>query len=215
MKWLEKYGFHFLLAGIISDFLTPYVLGLFYPGMNHLTMIISSFGKETSPVHQAFNRWSIFSGILVVLSMPAIYATFRLASRKLALLLAGMIGIYGIGDCMFTGLFSIETGQTSWTLETWLHNIGSGVGFAGFFLSPIVLVLLFTKTGKELRLYVILMVASFLVAFMYLMARLPGINQLPLFSVLGFWQRASLFFNYLPLAVLSIEGIRRSRKLAR
>lgn len=31
MKFLKKYGFYFLLLGVLSDFLTPYILGIFLP----------------------------------------------------------------------------------------------------------------------------------------------------------------------------------------
>lgn len=40
MDFLRKYGFYFLLSGVVSDFLTPYVLGIFYPKLNQMTAVI-------------------------------------------------------------------------------------------------------------------------------------------------------------------------------
>ncbi len=34
MDFLRKFGFFFLLLGVLSDFLTPYVLGLYYPELD-------------------------------------------------------------------------------------------------------------------------------------------------------------------------------------
>ena len=54
MIFLQKYGFYFLLLGVISDLSTPYILGLFYPKLNQMTTVISVFGDVDSPVRRAF-----------------------------------------------------------------------------------------------------------------------------------------------------------------
>ncbi|HHR2741414.1 TPA: DUF998 domain-containing protein, partial [Listeria monocytogenes] len=53
MKFLKKYGFYFLLLGVLSDFLTPYILGIFYPELNQMTRVMSVFGDVASPVRGA------------------------------------------------------------------------------------------------------------------------------------------------------------------
>ena len=50
--FLPKYGFYFLLLGVISDLSTPYILGLFYPKLNQMTTVISVFGDVDSPVRR-------------------------------------------------------------------------------------------------------------------------------------------------------------------
>ena len=57
MEFLRRYGFYFLLAGVVSDFLTPYILGFFYPQLNQMTTVISVFGDVGSPVRKAFLIW--------------------------------------------------------------------------------------------------------------------------------------------------------------
>lgn len=143
---------------------------------------MSVFGDVASPVRGAFLVWSVISGVLFVLALPAIYETFRATSRILASLLALAIGLYGVGDCIFTGLFSIDTEQSNWTISTWVHNIGSGLGYAGFLIFPLFLVILYRKQGKarQSNIYLLLFIISLLSAGVYGLARIPAINELPI-----------------------------------
>ncbi|MBC1767599.1 DUF998 domain-containing protein [Listeria welshimeri] len=211
MKFLKKYGFYFLILAVLSDFLTPYILGIFYPGLNQMTRVMSVFGDVASPVRGAFLVWSLVSGVLFVLSLPAIYQSAIKQSRTLAILLVSAIGLYGIGDCIFTGLFSIDTEQSSWTFSTWVHNIGSGLGYAGFLIFPLFLVILYRKKAEKTlsNLYLVLLIVSLLSAGIYGLARIPAVNYLPVLDKIGFCQRISFFFNYLPMVVFGVDQIRR------
>lgn len=211
MEFIKRYGFYFLLLGVISDFLTPYILGLFYPKMNQMKMVISVFGDVDSPVRGTFLVWSVVSGLFFVLSIPAVYQAFSETSTVWAAVLAIAIGAYGIGDCIFTGLFSINTEQATWNFSTWVHNIGSGIGYAGFLLFPLFLVLLYQKQGQvtSSHLYLVLLSVSFLFAVIYGLARIPMINHLPFLNQLGFCQRVSFFFNYLPIAIFAINQMKQ------
>ncbi|MBC1368137.1 DUF998 domain-containing protein [Listeria welshimeri] len=211
MKFLKKYGFYFLILAVLSDFLTPYILGIFYPGLNQMTRVMSVFGDVASPVRGAFLVWSVVSGVLFVLSLPAIYQSAIKQSRTLAILLVSAIGLYGIGDCIFTGLFSIDTEQSSWTFSTWVHNIGSGLGYAGFLIFPLFLVILYRKKAEKTlsNLYLALLIVSLLSAGIYGLARIPAVNYLPVLDKIGFCQRISFFFNYLPMVVFGVDQIRR------
>ncbi|MBF2451390.1 DUF998 domain-containing protein [Listeria welshimeri] len=211
MKFLKKYGFYFLILAVLSDFLTPYILGIFYPGLNQMTRVMSVFGDVASPVRGAFLVWSVVSSVLFVLSLPAIYQSAIKQSRTLAILLVSAIGLYGIGDCIFTGLFSIDTEQSSWTFSTWVHNIGSGLGYAGFLIFPLFLIILYRKKAEKTlsNLYLVLLIVSLLSAGIYGLARIPAVNYLPVLDKIGFCQRISFFFNYLPMVVFGVDQIRR------
>lgn len=211
MSFLKKYGFYFLLLGVLSDFLTPYILGIFYPELNQMTMVMSEFGDVASPVREAFLVWSVVSGMLFVLALPAIYQDVNKISRGIAIWLTLAIGFYGVGDCIFTGLFSIDTEQATWTFSTWLHNIGSGLGYIGFLLFPLFLVILYRKTGEVSysKLYLALLIISLLSAGVYGLARVPAVNDLPILDKIGFCQRVSFFFNYVPIVVFAVERMRR------
>lgn len=206
LNTLKKSGFYFLLLAVVSDFLTPYVLGIFYPELNQTKAVISLIGEVGSPVRQAFLVWSVVAGFFYVLSLPAIYQTAKDTSSLLAVLLTSTIGVYGIGDCIFTGLFSVDTQEASWGLSTWIHNVGSGIGYAGFLFFPFFLALIYQRQEKwkATRFYLFLFIVSLLFACIYGLARIPVINQLPLLSLLGFWQRVSFFFNYLPILVFAV-----------
>lgn len=211
MELIKRYGYYFLLIGIISDLLTPYVLGLFYPKMNQMKMVISEFGDVASPVRNAFLIWSVVSGVFFVLAMPAIYTTFASTSKVWATALTSAVGLYGVADCIFTGLFSIDSEQSTWTFSTWVHNLGSGIGYAGFLLFPLFLVILYQLQGNSSKsqLYLLLLVVSLAVAGIYGLARIPALHPFPLMNQLGFWQRLSFFFNYLPMALLAIDQLKQ------
>lgn len=213
MNGLKKYGNYFLLFGAISDFLTPYILGIFYPNMNQKTMVISVFGDVDSPVRQEFLIWSVVSGLLFVLAIPSVYQTFKSTSRELASLLVLAIGFYGVGDCIFTGLFSIDTEQANWNLSTWIHNIGSGLGYIGFLLFPLFLYLLYQKREekRESGVYLMLFLVSIVFASIYGLARIPTINQLPVLNQIGLCQRVSFLFNYLPIIIFARNQIKKRK----
>lgn len=67
MSFLKRYGYYFLLIGALSDFLTPYILGIFYPDLNQMTMVMSVFGDVESPVRGAF--FSLVSGVWCILCL--------------------------------------------------------------------------------------------------------------------------------------------------
>lgn len=217
MKKIQKYGFYFLLMGVCSDFLTPYVLGLFYASFSQMKDVMSLLGEVGSPVRESFLIWSIVAGAFYVLSLPALYSSGKQVSRKMGILLATTIGLYGIGDCMFTGLFSVDTTQTQWTFSTWVHNIGSGVGYAGFFIFPFVIFLWYKAQNdkKQSLVYLGLFIASVIVAGMYGLARVPELTKTPMFSQLGFWQRISFVFNYIPIFYFSIQQLNKNKNVSR
>ncbi|MBL1229717.1 DUF998 domain-containing protein [Enterococcus sp. BWB1-3] len=214
MDFLKRNGFYFLMLGAVSDFLTPYILGLFFPAMNQLTMVISVFGDVSSPVRQPFLIWSVVSGIFFVLALPALYQEFVDISRTLTILLVSAIGFYGVGDCIFTGLFSINMEQAGWNLSTWIHNIGSGLGYTGFLLFPFLLFLLYKKQLKKAlsHFYLFSLFVSILFAGIYGLARIPKVSQFPFLNQIGLCQHVSFFFNYLPIVVFSFMQIRQSRR---
>lgn len=211
MTIVKRYGFYFLLIGVLSDFLTPYVLGIFYPELNQLTAVMSLFGDVGSPVRQAFLIWSVVAGTFYVLGLPAIYQTFKAGSRTLSFWGTFAIGAYGIGDCIFTGLFSVDTQQAQWTISTWIHNIGSGIGYGGFLIFPLFPYLLYRKLGDrpQSRHYLILWLFSLFFAGVYGLARIPMIDQWPLLNQLGLWQRISFLFNYLPIVLFAVRQIKK------
>lgn len=76
MVFLRRYGLYFLFLGVLSDFSTPYILGLFYPGLDQLRLPISVFGDVTSPVRTFFLVCSFFQASF--LAYPYLRCILRL-----------------------------------------------------------------------------------------------------------------------------------------
>ena len=69
-------------------------------------------------------------------------------NEKGAWLVVAMIGAYGLFDCIFSGLFSVDT-STAGTVAAALHNGGSAVGYTGFLLLSGVLTIIYSKYGSQ------------------------------------------------------------------
>ena len=69
-------------------------------------------------------------------------------TKKGAWLVVAMIGAYGLFDCIFSGLFSVDT-STAGTVAAALHNGGSAVGYTGFLLLSGVLTIIYSKYGSQ------------------------------------------------------------------
>lgn len=206
MQLLKKYGGYFLVLGVLLDFFTPYYVGFKDQGYNQLTEVISLLGDVNSPVRENFNRLTIIAGMLMLASLPRIYAIFSRKTKKGAWLVVAMIGAYGLFDCIFSGLFSVDT-STAGTVAAVLHNGGSAVGYTGFLLLSGVLTIIYSKYGsqKNKNLFGFLFILCMLAAGLYGLARIPQLQQVKPFNYLGLWQRVSSFCNYLPMLALCLQ----------
>ncbi len=203
-----------LLIGVISDFLTPYILGLFDPTVNQFKDVMSLIGDVGSPVRTAFLIWSVVAGSFYCLGFPYLYQVARPVSKVAAWLLVLSIALYGVGDCIFTGLFSVDTHEANWNFSTWVHNVGSGVGYTGFFAFPLCAAL-FTKRKpniQQTRIYLGFFCLSVLFALVYAFARIPALQQTVIFGQLGLWQRVSFLFNYFPILYFIWQENSRQKK---
>ena len=82
MQLLKKYGGYFLVLGVLLDFFTPYYVGFKDQGYNQLTEVISLLGDVNSPVRENFNRLTIIAGMLMLASLPRIYAIFQKNEKR-------------------------------------------------------------------------------------------------------------------------------------
>lgn len=209
LTWLKKKGFYFLLLAVILDFLTPYILGFFHPALNQMAQVISLFGEPSSPVRQSFLIWSVVAGSFYTLSVPAIAHYFQHDSNPFHWLPAFAIGLYGVGDGIFTGIFSVNPQLSYWDFSTWIHNIGSGLGYTCFLLFPFLLSINYKKQGNEktAKRYLYFFGFNLLFASFYGITRLPIISQGTIFSPLGFWQRVSFIANYSPILTFALTAL--------
>ena len=116
-----------------------------------------------------------------------------------------MIGAYGLFDCIFSGLFSVDTSSAG-TVAAALHNGGSAVGYTGFLLLSGVLTIIYSKYGSQkIKPFWLLFILCMLAAGLYGLARIPQLQQVKPFNYLGLWQRVSSFCNYLPMLALCLQ----------
>lgn len=201
MKFLKKYGYLFLLLFAVGDFSIPYILGPKIANYSQLHQVISALGSVTSPIKNEFRGFSIFTGSMLLLALPKIYQRFKATSVKDARLLVLSLALFGIGDCIFTGLFSISRISEGLTLATAIHGAGSGIGIVGMLLVPLILARLFEKEQQAFwsKLLLIIFAVSLVVSVW------NGLGQLINFSYKGLWQRVSLALMYCPVILLVVH----------
>lgn len=214
MNKIKEKGFFFLLAGVLSGFLMPYVLGAFYPKFNPFRSVISLLGDVGSPVQQAFLVWSVVTGIFYLFSLPAVYQEICKTSVKLARIVASLIAAYALGEEIFSGIFSLDIQQPTWNFSSWMHNIGSAIGFSGFMVLPYFIYRYYEKKEdkKWACRYFWLMLINFLVIGFYFVSRMITMFQFAPFHADGFFQRLSYFFNYLPVGIFALNHLKNQKQ---
>lgn len=216
MKILRHYGFYILIIVVISELLLPFVLGHFSPGFSQTTMLISNFGRAGMPTRWPFKIWEIINGSLFILATPAFYNRFIRTSRPLALGTAISVVLFGIGDCIMTGLVDEANNSQQVTLTGLIHNYASGLGFAALLLGTLLLILLYHLEHRPklmLCIFIIFLIAS-LFMFLFGMPKLPVIGAFQM-SQRGLWQRLNLLFLYLPFVIVGLDSQQTKRDLQR
>lgn len=204
-KKLMIIGYISLLLFAVGDFLVPYFLGPRLPNYDPLTSVISLIGKVGSPTQHIFAHVEIVTGTLALIGAPAVYETFVSNSRKAAVLLAGGVAAFGIGECIFTGVFSVNH-QVPWiTLGDLIHGAGSGIGLVGLLIFPYILARCYRALNRSRRAQVYLVI--FAVALVTV--SLDGLSQLFKWHYRGLIQRISFVFIYLPPAALALDQLKQ------
>ncbi|MGC6769141.1 DUF998 domain-containing protein [Enterococcus sp. LJL51] len=207
MKHLKKYGFYLLLIAVASELIFPIILAAFYTNYDSFTMLISAFGENGSPTKMAFKIWAIIDGLLLLLTIPAFYERFKVTNRSLAKWLGIMLAVFSTGDCILTGIFDRSAATTiGGEIEEMIHDYASGAGFLALLIGTFILIRLYSLEMN--RFMVVVLFITFLISsvFMLLFAapKIPFLLQLPI-PYRGLWQRANLFFLYLPFVLVAIQ----------
>ena len=212
MDRLDSSGRIFLLIAMIGDILVSLILPLFYREYNILKMSVSALGNPSSPVRIPFNIWMLVEGILFLLALPAVYRFFHSVSGWIAGVLIVFIAVFAVGACIFTCFFSVNESRDVVTVASRIHGAGSVTGFMLFLFVPLLVAVLFFLDRN--RTMGVIGVISFILALvffsLFVMSDKPGFKG-TVIDYEGLWQRLTLVFMYLPLAVASLAewGIRR------
>lgn len=213
MKFLQRFGFYFLVLAVISELLLPFVLGRFIFGYDQIEMLISNFGENGMPTKLVFKLWEVFNGGLFILSAPAFYKRFCSMSHNLAIWVSVCIILFGIGDCIITGLVDRATTDEQIGFAGLLHNYASGVGFVALLIGTFILIWLYKLEQKWVMVGLLPLIFFISSIFMILFA-LPKIPIISNFQVShrGLWQRLNLFFLYLPFLMVALGVISQNSK---
>lgn len=208
MQVLIRDGWIYLLLGIAGEMIVPFILGAFYKGYRHTTMVISSLGNDKSPVRIPFRLWMLTAGILFLISIPAMYHFYRPVSKSLIILTLLFTGLFAVGACILSCFFSVNEKKEIVTLSSRIHGFGSALGFMLFLAVPCLLSILSFRSG-DIFLGIISLVSfglALLFFILFILADKPNFHDTWIARE-GLWQRLNLLFMYLPLAFLAIKQI--------
>lgn len=208
MDLIIQYGYYALLIAVVGEILIPIILAPFYKGYKHTIMAISTLGNHNSPVRLPFNLWMMISGLLFLTATPALYSTYYLVSKSLALLSVLCIAVFAVGACIFTCFFSVNETKDVVTTASKIHGAGSAIGFLLLLFVPLFLAILsFRANDKSTGM---ISAVSFILAFLFfvlfIMADKPHFQR-TLVAKEGLWQRLNLLFMYLPLGYIAVRNI--------
>lgn len=208
MKVLERYGFYLLIIAVISELVLPFVLGRYINGYNQVEMLISNFGETNMPTRTAFKIWEIINGSLFVLAAPAFYARFAGTSPKLAWWTAICVVLFGVGDCIITGIVDRANTVDEIGFTSLLHNYASGAGFVALLIGTLLMIWLYHLEQNNLlmSLFILFFVLSSIFMFLFAMPKIPFVSAFQI-SHRGLWQRLNLLFLYLPFLVVAIGNL--------
>ena len=210
MELSKRFGFYLLVLVVVSELLLPFVLGHFISGYRQTDMLISSFGESGMKTRSAFRIWEIINGVGFLLAAPAFFNQFKEVSPIIGWGLLLSLSLFGIGDCIITGLFARARTVEEVGFTSLLHNFASGVGFIALLVGNVLLIGAFYLEEKPVWTIVlgIILLLSLICMLLFASPKIPLVNTLQV-TQRGLWQRLNLFFLYLPFLLVSLAQIRR------
>lgn len=204
---IKRYFWYWLTGFVLVDFLTPYVLTFFYPGYHPLQQVISDLGEAGSPVEGAFGWASVVAGIFLLLSLPGLTTYLkRFASTRISVLISCSLAIFAIGQCLLSGIFSVDRDAETLQFSMVIHQVGSALGNVGMLGFPLLVGLVAYKFNRK-RAYWFF----FLFVFSLACASLNGYAQAQGLIYKGVYQRLSMIAMYLPIVLVLVDTYTRRK----
>jgi len=124
-----------LLLATLGDLFVPIIIGIKYPGYNHLIDTISALGTNKSPVQkfQCINLIAV--GILFLIFSIGQGLAFTQIKWCHRLFILGIV-LFGIGTIL-AGIFPEDPKGIAETVSGKIHGIASGIGFIFLILNPL------------------------------------------------------------------------------
>jgi len=124
-----------LLLATLGDLLVPIIIGIEYPGYNHLVDTISTLGTNNSPVQkfQCINLITV--GILFITFSVGQGLAFTQIKWCHRLFVLGIV-LFGVRTIL-AGIFPEDPKDIAETVSGKIHGIASGIGFIFLILNPL------------------------------------------------------------------------------
>ncbi len=187
---------------LITDNLLPLVLAHFYPGYSHKEMALSVLGSRQSPVKLIYNLWCILSGVVFCIAPYGLYKGNR---SGLAITVWVLLGIYGAGCEIVSGLCPLNENRHAEDTMTKIHGGASAIGFMTLLFAPLFLAIMQFRTAEPVIGMISLL--SFAAAFLFFCFFIMGEKDRFADTALrygGLWQRLVLVSCYVPFVVWCI-----------
>ena len=179
-----------LLWATLGDLLVPIIIGVKYPGYNHLIDTISTLGTNKSPVQKFQCMNLIVVGILFIIFSVGQGLSFRQIKWCHRLFIIGII-LFGVGSIL-AGIFPEDPKGIAETISGKIHGIASGVGFIFLILNP--LWAIWIAEFKDLRQVNITLLILAVLTFILFMAS-ENIDS-GILKYTGLFQRLNLIILY-------------------
>lgn len=182
------------------DLLIPCLLAPSFRGYDAWTQVMSVLGSQNAPLHKIYNTWLVLFGVVLAAGAVRVYPIVSAVSSALSTLLAAVMGVYAVGGCILSGLFSVGESKSLATLGAKIHGWGAAIGFLCLVFAPLLIGMYFFKISSRgwgaFSLICFFLAAVFFVLF--IMADKPVAKGTAL-AWEGLWQRLSLLCMYLPI----------------
>ena len=206
LKTKKEFGFYLMVLVIISETISPFILGYFYPHFNQLNMLMSDFGESGKPTRIAFKIWQIIDGSIYIISAFAFYQCFKSTSKGLAKLLSASIILYALGDCIITGI--ADRVKNSSSIIGKIHSDASALSLLAIWIGVIVLILLYKRENNDRFaniLKAIFIFATFIL-IIYSKHKIPILKEFR-FPLRGLTQKLCLYSLFLPFLLVSLDKL--------
>lgn len=205
---MKNSGFICLFIAAAGDLIIPFILAPFARNYSHKTMVLSSLGNQSCPVHAVYNTWLAIAGVLFSVGAIALYRQFSHLSKGLSIGLTVCVLSFGLLACLLSAFFPVGETKELTTLSAKIHGIGAVLGFLMLVISPLLLGIISLRTGSVG--FGVFSIAMFALAFvcyaMLAMSDKPQFADTPA-AWEGIWEHLCLLFAYLPMIALSVRKL--------
>jgi hypothetical protein len=204
------------ITACVADLVLIYIFGKQIPCFNQLKSTLSSLGVSTSPVAGAVTVWSVSLGIILVFFAFGFRLTFHTYGKQINKA-SWLIVLYGLGECVASGIFRADRINGELTNIAYLHDFLGGIGVVALLLLPFIMRKIFSAFSFPIffRYSGIISVVGILSTLLFSF-RLEYFAGSFLYNYSGLWQRIFLINYYayfIVIAIMMIQNISSLRHI--